>query len=225
MKNNLKIAVALVATFAAAAASAQSMMPRGWSVGFGATEVSPNTRSGALSAPSAPNTQIDVGSDTQPTLWLRGMFDDHFAVELPIGFGFKQNINGAGAIGGVGRIGTVKALPVTVLGQYHFLAPTSQFRPYLSAGLTYAKLYGARGSAALNALNPINPAGGTGLAVDSKLGLAVGGGVTLNITDKWYADASYLRAFLKTTAHLSSGQSISVKLDPDVFRLGVGYRF
>lgn len=224
MKNNLKIAAALLALAAAGAAQAQ-YLPKGWSVGLGATTVSPNTASGALSAPSAPNTQIDVGSDTQPTLWVRGMFGDHFGVELPIGAGFRQDINGAGAISGVGRIGSIKALPITLLGQYHFLAPDAQVRPYLSAGMTYAKVSDARGSATLSALNPINPTGGTGLSVESKWGAAVGGGFTLNVRDNWYVDASYLRVFLKTTARLSSGQTISAKLNPDVIRVGVGYRF
>ena len=38
-------------------------------------------------------------------------------------------------------------------------------------------------------------------------------------------DASYSKSFLKTDIHLSSGQSINVKLNPNVVALGVGYRF
>jgi outer membrane protein len=227
MKNKTNFSAALVAVaLAGVAGAAQAQyMPSGWSVGVGATQVSPNTKSGNLDAPSAPNTQIDVGSDTQPTIWVRGMFGDHFALELPIGAGFKQSVNGAGAISGVGRIGTIKALPITLLGQYHFLDAGSQFRPYVSLGVTYAKIRSATGSATLSALNPINPSGGTGLSVDSKWAGAVGGGVTLNVNERWYADLSYLRVFLKTTAHLSTGQNINVKLNPDVLRVGVGYKF
>jgi hypothetical protein len=33
-------------------------------------------------------------------------------------------------------------------------------------------------------------------------------------------DASYSKSFLKTKIHLSSGQSISVRLNPDVFSVG-----
>lgn len=194
-------------------------------IGVGATQISPNVSSGDLSPPAAPGTKIDVDSNTQPTLWVTYLLDDHWSVEVPIGFGFKHRITGAGAIAGVGQIGTVKALPVTVFGQYRFLEPSSRIRPYGMVGVTYAHFYGARGSAALNALNPINPAGGTGLSVDSKWALAAGAGVTVMLTDKWFADVQYSRAFLKTTAHLSTGQTIATKLDPDVFRVGVGYRF
>jgi outer membrane protein len=227
MKNKSILRSAALAAAALAATAAQAQwLPSGWSIGVGATDVRPNTSSGALSAPSAPNTQVDVGSNTQPTLWVRGMFDDHWAVEVPIGFGFKHNVTGAGAIAGTGKIGTLKALPVTVFGEYHFGDRNARLRPYLLAGVTYAHLYNGRGSAALSALNPANPPGGsTGLSADSKWGFGAGAGVTFAITDKWYADAQYAHVFLKTTAHLSTGQSISLKLNPDVIRLGVGYRF
>ena len=223
---NVKSLAALLAVMLGGAVSAHAQyLPSSWSVGAGATEISPNTSSGTLSPPAATNTQVDVASDTQPTLWVRGMYGDHFALEVPIGFGFKHTINGAGGISGVGKIGTVKALPITLLGEYHFLDANSRFRPYGALGVSYAKMYAARGSATLNALNPINPAGGTGLSVDSKWGAVVGAGLTYKITDKWYVDAQYLRVFLKTNAQLSTGQTIAIKLDPDVFRVGVGYSF
>lgn len=227
MKKKLNFAAAAAAVLLASAGAAHAQwMPSTWSVGVGGTQVSPNTASGNLSAPSAPGTKVEVGSNVQPTLWLRGMYGNNFAIELPIGFGFKHNIDGAGAISGVGRIGSVKALPVTVLAEYHFMEPNSRFRPYVAGGVIYAKMYEARGSATLSALNPANPVGGsTGLSVDSKFGAAVGVGATFGVTDRIYADVSYLRGFLKTTAHLSTGQTIAIKLDPDVVRIGVGYRF
>lgn len=33
------------------------------------------------------------------------------------------------------------------------------------------------------------------------------------------------KSFLKTTTHLSTGQSIHIKLNPNVFAMGIGYRF
>jgi outer membrane protein len=223
MKKHLLPAALFALGLAAAGAHAQPA--NSWMIGVGATQISPNVSSGDLSAPSSPGTKIDVDSDTQPTLWVTRMLTDHWSVEVPIAFGFKHHINGAGAVAGVGQIGTVKALPVTVFGQYRFLEPNSRWRPYVMLGITYAHFYGARGSAALSALNPINPAGGTGLSVDSKWSLTPGLGVTFMITDKWFADLQSERSFLKTTSHLSTGQSISTKLDPDAFRVGVGMRF
>ena len=50
-------------------------------------------------------------------------------------------------------------------------------------------------------------------------------GFVYNFNERWFVDASYSKSFLKTKIHLSSGQSINVKLDPNVFALAVGYRF
>jgi outer membrane protein len=225
MKKKATLAAALVAAAALAAGTAHAQSAGSWMVGIGATEISPNVSSGDLSPPAAPGTKIGVRSDTQPTAWVTYMVTDHFSVEVPIGAGFKHEITGAGAIGGVGKIGTVKALPITVFAQYRFLEPSAGIRPYVMVGGTYAHFYGARGSAALNAINPANPPSGTQLSVDSKFGVAAGLGVTVAIKDNWFADLQYSRTFLKTTSHLSTGQSISTKLDPDAFKIGVGMRF
>lgn len=224
-KKMITIRAAAALAFAVSALVAHAQSAGTWMVGVGATQIKPHVSSSALAAPSSPNTQVDIGPDTQPTLWVARMVTDHWSVAVPIGFGFKHEITGAGSIAGVGRIGTVKALPVTVFAQYRFLEPSARIRPYAMLGVTYAHFYGARGSATLSAVNPLNPAGGTGLSVDSKWALAAGLGVTATITDRWFADVQYSRANLKTTAKLSTGQTISTKLDPDVLRIGVGMRF
>jgi outer membrane protein len=221
---NIKISAALFAVMVAGSAHAQWADGK-WMVGVGAQQITPQVKSGTLDAPSAPNTQIDTKSDTQPIVWITRMLDDHWSVELPINAGFKHDIVGAGAIAGVGKIGSVKALPITVFGQYRFMEASAKIRPYVQLGITYAKFSDARGSATLDALNPINPPGGTGLKVDSKWALSPGLGVTIALTDKYFADVQYVKTFLKTTSHLSTGQNIATKLDPDAIRIGVGMRF
>ena len=224
---SIKISAALAAVMVAGAAHAQMGWGDGkWMVGVGAQQISPQVRSGALDAPSAPNTQVDIKSDTQPILWITRMLDDHWSVELPIAPAFKHDIVGDGAIAGVGKIGSVKALPITVFGQYRFMEPNAKFRPYVQLGVTYAKQFGARGSATLDALNPINPIGGhTGLQVESKWALTPGVGITIALTDKYFADIQYTKTFLKTNTRLTTGQNIATKLDPDAIRVGVGMRF
>lgn len=216
---------AVVALLAGAGVAAQAQVAGTWFGGIGATRIEPNTSSGDLSAPSAPGTKVDMGADTQPTLFIGRMLTDNWSVEVPIGFGFEHDVNGAGAIQGVGRIATVKVLPISVFAQYRFLEPQSRFRPYLLGGLTYAYFYGERGSATLNAVNPANPPGGTTLDTDSKFGWSLGLGVTASITERWFLDLHYARTWLKTTTTLNSGQKIDTKLDPDVWTLSVGYRF
>jgi outer membrane protein len=215
----------LLAAAVMAAGAAHAQVAGTWFGSVGATRISPNTESGSLSPPSSPNTKVELGADTQATINVGYMLTDHWAVEVPIGLGFKHDINGAGSISGVGRIGTVKALPVSVFATYRFLEPQARFRPYVAAGLNYAHFYDEQGSATLSALNPLNPPGGTTLSVEDKFGWSLGAGVTAMITDRWFVDLHYSRTWLKTTTTLNTGQKIDTRLDPDSWTVGVGYRF
>lgn len=226
MNNNqsiTRLAAAVALTCGALGAHAQSAGT--WSITGGVTRIAPNVSSGTLSAPSPPGTTVDIGPDTQPTISVSRMLTDHWALEVPIGFGFKHAITGTGAIAGVGQIGTVKALPISVFVQYHFFEPAARVRPYAMLGVTYAKFYSERGSATLNGINPLNPPGGTGLSVDSRFALTPGFGVTAMLNDRWFVDAHYARSLLRTTTTLSTGQAIGTRLDPDAFTIGVGMRF
>lgn len=226
MNNNKTLfRLAGAAALAGAALSAQAQAAGTWMFSGGVTHIAPNTSSGTLSPPAPPGTTVNIGPDTQPTLAVGRMITDNWSVEVPIGFGFKHSITGDGGIAGVGEIGTVKALPISVFAQYRFMEPTARFRPYVMLGLTYAHFYDERGSAALNALIPNNPPGGTQLKVDSKFGLTPGLGVTAMLTERWYVDLQYAHSFLKTTTTLSSGQHIDTRLNPDVYRLSVGVQY
>lgn len=217
----------LLAAAAATLASfgAQAQVAGTWFGGVGVTRIAPNTKSSALTPPAAPNTTVDIGDDTQPTLFIGRMITDHWSWEVPIGFGFEHDINGTGGISGVGKIGSVKVLPISVFGQYRFLEPQSRFRPYVLGGLTYAYFHGERGSATLNAINPANPPGGTTLDTDSRFGWSLGLGMTATLTERWFVDLHWAHTWLKTTTTLNSGQHIDTKLDPDAVTLSVGYRF
>lgn len=189
------------------------------------TRIAPDVTSGDLTAPSFAGTQADVTANTQPTGGLTWMVDDHVAVDLPLSVGFKHDLVGAGAIAGVGKIGEVKALPISLLFQYRFMEPSAQFRPYLGAGPTYAKFYKARSTAALTSLTGGSPSNPTTLTIDSKLCLTVQAGVSFSVAPRWSVDVSVLKTALKTTAHLSTGQTMDVTLNPTVYTFGVGYQF
>lgn len=191
----------------------------------GATEIKPHVSSGNLTAPSLPGTQSNVGSDTEPAAGITYMLTDHLAVDVPLAVPFKQDISGSGAIAGVGKLGDVHAAPFTVLGQYRFLEPASMWRPYLGAGLTYAKFYKERSTATLSALTGGTPATPTTLSVRSKLAATVAAGVSVAFGPHWFVDAVVLHTFLKTRTTLSTGQTLDTRLDPNTVALAVGYAF
>ncbi len=216
----LCLAAGLCASGVASAQSAGSLLGR-----VGVTQIKPQVQSGDLTAPSFAGTQADIKSNTQPSAGLTYMVTDHIAVDLPLSFGFKHDIVGAGAIGGVGKIGDVKALPVTLMAQYKFLDADAPLRPYLGLGPTFAKFYKARSTAALTALTGGTPANPTTIAVDSKWALTAQVGATYAFSGRWYADATVLKTFLKTRTSLSTGQTLDAKLDPLSFSVAVGWRF
>ena len=213
-------AALLLVASAAQAQSAGSVLLRG-----GVTQIRPNVTSGDLSAPSFPGTQADIESATQLSGGVTLVMTDNVAIDIPLALPFKHDIVGAGAISGVGKIGEVKALPFTVLGQYRFFDAATPFRPYLGGGLTYAKFFKARSTAALSALTGGTPGNPTTLKVESKFALSLQVGASVALNEAWFVDASLVHTFLKTRTTLSTGQTLDAKLDPNAISVGVGYRF
>jgi outer membrane protein len=214
------LAAALLAAAGAHAQSAGTLLVRA-----GATQIKPNVSSGDLTAPSFVGTQADIRSDTQFAGGVSYMLTDNIAIDLPLSLPFKHDIVGAGAIAGVGKIGEVRALPITLLGQYRFMEATSAFRPYLGAGITYAKFYKARSTAALSALTGGTPSDPTTISVKSKFAATLQLGAAYALTDRWFVEADLTHTFLKTRTTLSTGQTLDTRIDPDTFALSVGYVF
>jgi outer membrane protein len=210
----------LAATSAAHAQSAGSLTVR-----LSATQIAPEVKSGDLTPPAFTGTKADIEADTQPTAGITWMWTDHISLDLPLAAGFTHEIHGDGAIAGVGKIGEVKALPVTLLLQYRFLDPGANFRPYVGIGPTYAKFYKARSTAALTALTGGTPDNPTTLEVESKLALTAQVGMSFAITPSWSIDASVLKTKLRTRTTLSTGQTLDATLDPWSYTVGVGYTF
>lgn len=225
MKTNKHIAWMVGTTLLAAAGLAQAQSAGSWMVRAGATQISPQVSSGDLTAPSFAGTKVDVLSDNQLSGGITYMVTNHWAVDVPLALPFKHDIVGAGAIAGVGKIGEVKALPITVFAQYRFMEADAKVRPYVGLGLTYAKFFKARGTAALTGLTGGTPANPTLLSAESKFGLTPQIGVNIALNDRWFVDLAYYKTFVKTRNTLSTGQHIDVKLNPNTFTLGVGYRF
>ena len=223
MKNSVRIIAAAAALAACGLASAQSA--GSWLARVGVTHLAPDVNSGNLSAPSFPNTKVDAKSNTQLGGGITYMLTDNLAVDVPLATPFKHDLTGDGAIAGVGKLGSTKAIPATLMMQYRFNEANAAFRPYVGLGVTYAYFYDEKTTATLNGLTGGTLANPTTARVDNKFGALAQLGFVYNFNERWFVDASYSKSFLKTKIHLSSGQSINVKLDPNVFALAVGYRF
>jgi outer membrane protein len=212
----------IAAALLAASCGAWAQKAGSWSASVGVTHLAPDVTSGVLTG--TPGATADVTSNTQLTGAVNYAMTDNIVLHVPIGFGFKHDIIGQGFAAGTGKLAEVKALPITAIAQYRFGAANATFRPYVGGGLTYARFYKARGTAALTALTNLGgPA--TTLKIDSKLAPTIQLGLAYDLNARWYLDGSYTKTFLKTRATMSTGQTLDTKLNPDGFTLQVGYKF
>lgn len=195
-----------------------------WLFKAGINTITPEVRSGDLSAPSLPGTRIDIKSASAPIISATYMLTDNWSAEAFAGLPYKHEVVGDGAVKGVGRLGSVKQISPTALLQYRFLAPAEQFRPYLGAGLSYGHFFATQGSAALTALTQPGTTA-TRMKVDDAFGLSVQIGASFKLNERWFIDAAAIKTFIKTTTTLSTGQKIDTKLDPLATNVSVGYRF
>lgn len=221
MKTKLLTAASLLAL----AVTAQAQSAGSLVVYAGAAQITPHVDSGDLSAPSLPSTKIDVKKASQFVGGLTYYWTDNISIDLPIGPAFKHDVVGASAIAGTGKLGDVKALPVTLLGQYRFGDANSSVRPMVGAGLTYARFFKPRSTAVLSGITGGTPSNPTLLSMKSTGGPTLLLGVAVGITKDISAELSFTKTFLKTTGSLSTGQTIETTLDPTSIKAGIGYRF
>jgi outer membrane protein len=223
MKNNFKLSLVALTLVAGSAAQAQSAGT--WMARVGGIGLYPQVSSGDLSPPAFPNTQTDVSSDWTLGGGVTYMITDNWSVDVPLALPFTHTLTGAGAIAGVGTIGTTKALPITMWGQYRFGEAKSTFRPYLGAGLTYAYFYDENATNTLNALSGGTPSNPTTFSIQSKWAFGVQAGATYAFNERWFLDGMLGYTWLKNTTTLSTGQTQPMTLNPVSVAISIGYKF
>ena len=183
-----------------------------WLLRIGASNVSPNDKSGDLS--SAPGGKVGVDGDTQPSVNLTYMYSDNVGIEILAATPFKHDINGAGNLAGFGKVAETKQLPPTVSMQYH-LNPSASTRPYAGIGLNYTTFFSEKTTGAL---------AGTDIRLDDSYGLAAQVGVDVDISNDWFFNADVRYINIETTAHTALG-NVDVEINPWVYTLAVGTKF
>ena len=220
----LAISVATMAALSATG-SAFAQSAGTWQARLGAIHIAPSVSSGDLSAPSKPGSKIDVDSATQIGGGITYMLTDHIALDVPLALPFKHTIKGAGAVAGIGELGSTKSLPVSIFAQYRFGEANAKFRPYVGGGLTYAKFFKETASNTLNAVTGGAPDTPTSMSIESKLAPTLLIGAVYAFDKRWFIEGTVGKTFVKTRTTLSSGQTIDTRLNPTMVAVSVGYRF
>lgn len=134
----------------------------------------------------------------------------------------RLDITGGGTVAAAGKIADAKIYAPIFLLQYRFF-PGSAFRPYVGLGAMYAKFSSVRTTPILAVL--MNQGRDISASIDNKWGVSGQVGVTYDLSPSWFLDGSIVAMRVKTTARLSTGQSVDVSVNPLAVNAAIGYRF
>lgn len=157
---------------------------------------------------------LDYSKTITPELDITYYFTDNFAAELILGTTYS-NINGAGSIEGLGKVGKVWILPPTLTAQYHF-NNFGAFKPYVGAGINYTVFYNQKADAADD------------LKVKNTFGGALQVGFDYMINEHWGVNFDVKKLFLEPKFDVTVGgekMSGKAKINPWLIGTGITYRF
>lgn len=184
--------------------------------------IMPQVDSDQIKPSHLPDSKVDLSRSDSLLLGMGYQFNAHWSAELLAGLPHHVDILGDGRISRLGKLGTTKVMPPTVLLQYHFQEVSTALRPYIGAGITYAYFTDEQGSTNLDRLsNQQN----TRFSIKPAWGLSAQLGLNYAITPEWFANVGLIKTWISTRANLSTEQSVDVRLDPYAFYASLGYRF
>lgn len=208
MKNQFALSRLFAAALAVAALAPVAAQAEGnFEVRVRAVNVDPaNKGSNALTDSISLNTKVIPEVDF--TYYLT----PNFAAELILTYPQKHSIS----LEGSGKIGSLRHLPPTLTAQYHFL-PTGQFRPYVGAGINYTNIttvsFTAPGTETLNLDR-------------GSFGFALQAGIDIQVAPQVFVNLDIKQVGIETKLRDGAGADLgTVKVNPTLIGVGVGYRF
>ena len=150
---------------------------------------------------------LNVNDKTIGEVDVSYFLNKNVAAELILTLPQRQTVY-AGAAG----IGNFKHLPPTLTLQYHF-TDLGAYKPYVGVGLNYTKITGTNLT--------------TGHKLDeSSYGAAFQAGVDVPLTKQVSLNFDVKKVYIKTDVYTAAGVNAgTLKLDPVLVGVGVGYRF
>lgn len=195
MKKNLLALAILCATTAGAAYAQQDGQ---WLVRARAVHIA-SDNGGAAGAAG-----VTINDKWIPEVDVSYFFTPNFAAELILTYPQKHDVRLNG-----GKIGSLKHLAPTVLGQYHFTG-MGAFKPYVGAGINYTRF------------SSVDIAGGALTIKKNSWGPALQLGFDYALDKNWSLNFDVKKVYIDTKV---SGGIGTFKVDPVLVGLGVGYRF
>lgn len=163
---------------------------------------------------------IEVSKKTIPEVDFTYFFSPNLAAELVLTYPQKHDISAtipSLSITSMTKIGSVKHLPPTLSVQYHF-TDFGAIKPYVGAGLNYTRF----SSVDL----PQTTALGS-LKIDkNSFGLSLQVGADYVIDSKWSVNLDIKKVQIRTDLKSGAAGNLgTIKIDPLLVGVGVGYKF
>ncbi|HEY0295482.1 MAG TPA: OmpW family outer membrane protein [Bordetella sp.] len=199
--------------FAAAAAAAACLAGWGTAAQAGAGDILIRARAVSVTPQVSTGDTLStlnagVKQSVIPELDFTYMFTDHLGAELILGT-TRNRLTSS-----LGSLGKVSLLPPTATLQYHF-NDEGAIRPYVGAGINYTRFYD-------NGLS----AGGVPIGIkQNSFGPALQLGVDVKLSENWFFNVDVKKLWVRTDASLAGANLGTLKIDPWLFGVGVGYRF
>lgn len=212
--------VVLIAGSALAALSAYTAAAdeSRWEARVRAVYLDPANKSDAIPALAVPADAVHINSKVLPELDFEYFLTQAWSSELILTYPQSQTVTvEKSALGGPAAIGTFKHLPPILTVKYN-INPGGDFRPYVGAGVNFTLLSDVRLAV------PTAPPMALELSRFS-VGPAVQGGFDYKVADHWFANFDVKWAMLRAKLKFDSATIATLRVDPVLFAVGVGYRW
>lgn len=155
---------------------------------------------------------VNAENKTIPEIDITYFFTKNIAAELVLSYPQRVEVFARSA-----SLGTVTALPPTLLAQYHF-TNFGPLKPYVGAGVNYTR-FGSRNLGVDNTSN--------GYYVEkSSIGYALQAGADYMLTKNWGINLDVKYIDIKTDVFTAAGVNAgTLKLSPIATSVGVTYKF
>lgn len=183
-----------------------------WSVRLRATYLETVDKSDAFSALGIAFAAdaVSVSDKLIPEIDVAYAFNDRWTAELVLTIPQSHRVS----LAGVGRLGSFKHLPPTLLVQYRG-NPGGALRPYVGAGVNFTLIWDDRLSVA-----------GVPLELEtSSVGLAAQAGLDWQLNERWALNVDVKRAAIRSDVSAGGAVLTEARLDPWLYALGVRYAF
>lgn len=150
---------------------------------------------------------LSVNNRTIPDVDIAYFFTPNIAAELVLTVPQKQTVSLGGS-----SIGTFKHLPSSLLVQYHFTG-VEGYKPYIGAGVNYTRITG------------VNLLGGAADLENDSWGGAFQVGLDMPLDKNWSLNLDVKKVYIRSNVFVGGVNAGTLKLDPVMVGVGLGYRF